>query len=170
MRHEEFVMDANALILVATYRRTIHASLERIWENVLDWEHLPWLHRKSFAATQLIDQTPEGWRARVTLAPAEKKREAVIAIETDKPNLCYWSRTVEGQGTGNGVLTCLSPVSQHVTNIVVEFHAPSLPPDKAQALGDAYLRLYAQLWDEDEGMMQRRQVLLDRGWKQRTKQ
>jgi len=159
-------MCAHSLTLVATYRRTIHASLERIWENVLDWEHLPWLHRKSFAAIQLLEQTPEGWRARVILTPAEKKREAVIAIETDMPNLRYWSRTVEGQGAGNGVLTCLSPVSQHATDLVVEFHAPSLPPDKAQALGDAYLRLYEQLWDEDERMMQRRQSLLDRGWKQ----
>ena len=158
-------MDTHRLTLVATYRRTIHASLERIWENVLDWEHLPWLHRKSFAAIQLIDQTPEGWRARVTLAPVEKKREAVIAIETDKPNFRYWSRTVEGQGTGNEVLTCLSPVSQYVTDLVVEFRASSLPPDKAQVLGDAYLRLYEQLWDEDERMMQRRQTLLGRGWK-----
>jgi hypothetical protein len=162
-------MGAHSLTLVAIYRRTIHASLERIWENVLDWEHLPWLHRKSFAAIQLLEQTPEGWRARVTLTPAEKKREAVIAIETDMPNLRYWSRTVEGQGAGNGVLTCLSPVSPHATDLVVEFHAPSLPLDKARILGDAYLRLYEQLWDEDERMMQRRQVLLDRGWKQGEK-
>jgi len=158
-------MEAHRLTLVATYYRTIHASLERIWENALDWEHLPWLHRKSFVAIQLLDQIPKGWRARVTLTPAEKKREAVIAIETDMPNLRYWSRTVEGQGTGNEVLTCLSPVNQHETNIVVEFRAPSLPPDKARVLGDAYQRLYKQLWDEDEGMMQRRQMLLDRGWR-----
>jgi hypothetical protein len=163
-------MEVHNLTLVATYRRTIHASLERIWENVLDWEHLPWLHRKSFAAIQLLEQTPEGWRARVTLAPAEKKREAVIVIAADMPNLRYWSRTVEGQGAGNGVLTCLNPVSQQATDIVVEFYAPSLPPDKAHALGNSYLRLYEQLWDEDERMMQRRQILLDRGWQSQSKE
>jgi hypothetical protein len=154
----------HSLTLVATYHRTIHASLERIWENVLDWEHLPWLHRESFAAVRLLDQHATGWRAQVTLMPAEKKREAVIAIETDMSNLCYWSRTADGQGAGNGVLTCLSPVGQHATDIVVEFYAPLPPSDKARALGDAYLRLYERLWDEDERMMQRRQVLLDRGW------
>ena len=37
------------LISVAVYRRRIGASLERVWENVRDWEHLPWLHRQSFA-------------------------------------------------------------------------------------------------------------------------
>jgi len=161
-------MNDHNLTLLTTYRRTIHASLERIWENVLDWEHLPWLHRKLFAAIQLLDQTAEGWRARVTLTPEEKKREAVIAIETDMPNLRYWSRTVEGQGAGNEVLTCLSLVSQHATDIVVEFRAPSvLPPDKGKILGEAYLRLYQQLWDEDEHMMQRRQMLIDRGWRSR---
>jgi len=41
-------MNSKALTLVTTYQRTIHASLERIWENVCDWEHLPWLYRSSF--------------------------------------------------------------------------------------------------------------------------
>jgi len=40
---------------VATLRRTIGASLERVWENVFDWEHLPWLHRQDFASIDLID-------------------------------------------------------------------------------------------------------------------
>jgi len=160
-------MDTNELTLVATYRRTIHASLDRIWENVLDWEHLPWLHRKSFATIRLIDQTPEGWRARVTLAPAATARHAVIEIQTDVPHLCYWSRTLEGQGAGGEILTCLSPVSAHATDIVVEFRSPSLPPEKAQRLGGAYVQLYTRLWDEDERMMRRRQALLNRGWQSR---
>ena len=166
MQHEEIVMDAGELNVVATYRRTIHASLERIWENVLDWEHLPWLHRSAFAAAELVQQTPEMWQAWVTLTPRERERKVLIEVRTDRPNLRYWSRAIAGQGTGNEVLTSLSPVDQHATDIVVEFRAPFLPLDKAQALGDAYLRLYEQLWDEDERMMQRRQVLLDRGWKQ----
>ena len=160
-------MDANGLTLAATYHRTIHASLERIWENVLDWQHLPWLHRKSFAAIQLIDQTPAGWRARVTLAPASSERHAVIEIQTDVPHLRYWSRTLEGQGAGGEILTRLSPVSAHATDIVVEFWSPPLPPEKAQRLGAAYVQLYEQLWDEDERMMQRRQSLLNRGWQSR---
>lgn len=33
------------MTLLSTCQRTIHASLERVWENILDWEHLPlaWL-------------------------------------------------------------------------------------------------------------------------------
>jgi predicted Rdx family selenoprotein len=153
-----------SLILVATYRRALHASVDRVWENVLDWEHLPWLHRSAFAATELVEQTPESWRAWVTLAPAAKGKRALIEIQTDMPNLRYWSRTRDGQGAGSEVLTMLSPIEERMTNIVVEFRTPPLPPEKAHAVGAAYLQLYQRLWDEDERMMMRKQMLLDKGW------
>ncbi len=152
------------LILVATYRRTLHASVERVWENVLDWEHLPWLHRTAFAAAELVEHTPESWRAWVTLTPAARGKRALIEIQTDMPNLRYWSRTRDGQGAGSEVLTMLAPVDERTTNIVVEFRTPSLPPEKAHAVGAAYLQLYQRLWDEDERMMLRKQALLDKGW------
>ena len=154
-------MNREALTLVATYRRTIHTSLERIWENVMDWEHLPWLHRRSFTAIQLLERTPELWRARVTLAPAETARIAVIEVRTDQPYLRYWSRTLEGQGAGTEILTCLEPLGERTTGIVVEFRVPGVSLAQANAVGAAYLRLYTRLWDEDERMMIRRQAWLD---------
>ncbi len=57
---------------VAVYRRTIRASLARAWENVLDWEHLPWLHRSAFSDIEHIDSGAWGWRARVGLQPAQR--------------------------------------------------------------------------------------------------
>ena len=161
-------MSDKSLILVATYRRTLHASLERVWENVLDWEHLPWLHRRAFAAAELVEQTPEMWRAWVTLTPAGRGRRALIEIQTDMPDLRYWSRTRDGQGAGSEVLTMLSPIGERTTDIVVEFRAPSLSAEKARAVGAAYLQLYQRLWDEDERMMTRKQALLDEGWSGRT--
>ena len=50
---------------VAVYERSLPVSLERIWENVLDWEHLPWLHRDSFASIEPEQTAPGGWRARI---------------------------------------------------------------------------------------------------------
>ena len=52
----------SSLASVATYRRTVAASLERVVENVLDWEHLPWLHRASFSSVELVDAGESGWR------------------------------------------------------------------------------------------------------------
>lgn len=154
-------MGDKALTLVATYQRTIHASLERIWENVLDWEHLPWLHRRSFLSIRLLEQTTDGWRARVILPPAEASRAVVIAIQLDQPSLRYWSRTLEGQGAGSEILTGLAPLDERTTNIVVEFRVPEVSAAQARTVGEAYLRLYRRLWDEDEAMMIRRQTLLD---------
>ena len=36
-----FNPNAPNLTRVATYERLIRAPEERVWENVLDWEHLP---------------------------------------------------------------------------------------------------------------------------------
>ena len=59
-------MQAN-LVEVATYERRVAADGMRVWENVLDWEHLPWLHRESFASIELREAGPWGWRARAPL-------------------------------------------------------------------------------------------------------
>ena len=34
--------------LASTYTREVRAGMERIWENVLDWEHLPALREICF--------------------------------------------------------------------------------------------------------------------------
>jgi len=146
---------------VAVYHRTVRASLTRIWENVLDWEHLPWLHRTSFLGVQLIEQGRDGWRARIQLPPAEEPREALIDVRLDRPNLRYWTRTLEGTGAGTEILTRLEPREKWKTQIIVEFHVPGVPAAMVSSVGAAYTRLYAHLWGEDEAMMIRRQALLD---------
>ena len=35
---------------VGSYRRRLPVSLVRMYENALDWEHLPHLHESSFSA------------------------------------------------------------------------------------------------------------------------
>ena len=47
-----------------------------------------------------------------------------------------------------------------VTDIRVDFHLAQVPSAQLARLGQAYTGLYARLWDEDEGMMQRRAELL----------
>ena len=46
---------APSLELAVTWRREVRAGIERIWENVFDWEHLPVLHEMYFNAAALID-------------------------------------------------------------------------------------------------------------------
>ena len=142
-----------ALTRVATYRRAVGASAERVWENVRDWEHLPYLHASSFRSIALEEAGAWGWRARIGLHPsAEIVLE--LRIEADAPR--YVSRTLEGAGAGSEIWTTVTPEAPQRTAIEVEFWLPGIAPDSAAALGAAYQTLYAKLWDEDESMMVRR--------------
>jgi phenylpropionate dioxygenase-like ring-hydroxylating dioxygenase large terminal subunit len=53
-----------ASLELATYRRTIRGGIERIWENVFDWGHLPVLHETYFDAVEPIEGGcgVGGWR------------------------------------------------------------------------------------------------------------
>lgn len=56
---------------VGQYQRRMPVSLARMYENALDWEHLPWLHSSSFTAIECIESGDWGWRAWATLASAK---------------------------------------------------------------------------------------------------
>jgi len=152
---------------VAVYHRTIGASLERIWENVLDWEHLPWLHRSTFSHIRLLERRQDGWIAETALREAPRGHDVVIDVHSDRAALLYHSRTVDGPGTGTDIVTRLEPLGPHVTRIAVEFLVPDASPKRASSLGDAYTRTYTRLWDEDEAMMRRRQAVLDHARRRR---
>ena len=144
---------------VAVYERTITASLERIWENVLDWEHLPWLHRTSFGHVRMFAISRDGWRGEAAMRRGGEPFQLDVAL--DRTRLLYHSRTTAGPGAGTDIVTSLTPVGEHATRIHVDFLVPDVPAERRGAVGAAFVGLYARLWDEDEAMMVRRQALLD---------
>jgi nitrite reductase/ring-hydroxylating ferredoxin subunit len=153
---------------VASYRRNVGASLERVWENIHDWEHLPWVHRSSFRAIEHIDSGGWGWRAVVTLPAASdakdasqeaaraSERELLIELVRDGSSDRYVTRMLEGPGAGTEIWTTLTPRDETRTGIAVEFHVLAVAPVHAEAIGSVYTELYRRLWDEDEAMMQHR--------------
>jgi nitrite reductase/ring-hydroxylating ferredoxin subunit len=145
---------------VAVYRRTVAASLERVVENVLDWEHLPWLHRGSFSSIELLDAGDSGWRAKVGLQPASPSRAVEIEVRFEPSPERYVTRTLRGAGEGTEIWTRITPRADHETAIEVEFLVPGVAAAARDAVGKAYLALYKRLWDEDEAMMRRREAEL----------
>lgn len=141
---------------VALYERTVRAPLTRVWENAYDWEHLPWLHRESFADIELEEAGAWGWRARVGLPPAGSGSSMRIELLADRAEERYVTRTLEGPGTGTEIWTRLFETSPEETAIAVGFHVPGLEGERADALGGALVRLYTRLWDQDEAMMRER--------------
>lgn len=152
--------DAMPLTEVAVYRRTVRAAVASVWENVRDWEHLPWLHRTTFRAVDLLAESRDGWRARVALQPGGADDEAVIDLRIDRAASRYVARTAEGAGRGTEIWTDLAPLAGGRTSVTVRFLVPGVAPDRAARIGRGYVALYTRLWDEDEGMMARREELL----------
>ena len=56
------------MIEIARYTRDIPVSLERMFENALDWEHLPHLHADTFSDATLTQHAGDFWQAKLRLA------------------------------------------------------------------------------------------------------
>ncbi|MEA3218734.1 MAG: hypothetical protein QOJ19_4890 [Acidimicrobiia bacterium] len=145
------------LTLVGTYRRQLAASLERLLENALDFEHLPWVHATTFNAVDCRDAGPWGFRATVGSVASGSEIDLELLLDADRAT--WVSRTVDGRGASEIWSTAVAtgPRSCEVT---VGFHLPNVSPQSSDRLGAAYARLYTRLYDEDEAMMVSRETAL----------
>jgi nitrite reductase/ring-hydroxylating ferredoxin subunit len=151
-------LDRNAdLVVAGIYERQIGASLERVWENVYDWEHLPYLHSEAFTSISLVDSGDWGWRARVGMTGGT---EATIELITNRAAHHYVARTIKGAGAPSEIWTSLDPSAPDQTGIRVEFCVEPMPEKALRKLGKGFVGLYTLLWSQDEAMMQTRTAAL----------
>jgi nitrite reductase/ring-hydroxylating ferredoxin subunit len=143
---------------IGTYRRVLPVSLERLYENALDWAHLPHLHAASFAAIADVSAGPWGWRATVTSSRGDALRLELIL---DRECRRWITRTLGGTNAGSEVWTHAFAVNARRTDIVVDFFVPGVACDERVKLGVAFASLYERLYDEDVAMMIERQRQLD---------
>jgi nitrite reductase/ring-hydroxylating ferredoxin subunit len=150
------------LALAATYTREVRVGRDRIWENVLDWQHLPALHEIYFNHVALLESGKWGWRVELLKTPRAAGRRMVVELRIDRANARYCVRTLAGDGAGTEIWTLLEALGPHRTAIEVRFYLPERRPDRLAALGEKYRSSHACLWDQDEAMMMRRQALSTR--------
>lgn len=153
---------AQTLTHAGSYQRRLGGSVERLLENALDWEHLPWLHSSSFKWMKRQDSGYWGWRARLGLPSTEEPQEILLELLLDYPGQSWVSRVLEGTGVGNEIWSHTEAVDDTHCDVFVEFHLAGVQPEDVDTYGQAYERLYARLYDEDEAMMIERQNQLDR--------
>jgi nitrite reductase/ring-hydroxylating ferredoxin subunit len=146
---------------IGTYRRELPVNLERLYENAIDWEHLPHLHRSSFSKISCEDAVDWGFRARVWGQPFQKQRSFVIELRLDRDLHRWITRTVEGSGSGSEIWTHAFNVGDQKTLVVVDFFVPEVSDVRSAELGAFYVNLYDRLYDEDVSMMTERQRQLD---------
>jgi nitrite reductase/ring-hydroxylating ferredoxin subunit len=162
MRYELTPADTGSdLALAATYTREVRAGIERIWENVLDWEHLPALHDIYFNHVALIEIGSWGWRVELTKAGTADQR-MLLELQIDRAKARYRVQTLAGDGLGTEIWTLLEALGPQQTAIEVRFYLPEHRPERLAALGEKYRSSYARLWDQDKAMMVRREALLAR--------
>jgi nitrite reductase/ring-hydroxylating ferredoxin subunit len=149
----------DGLELLTRYERTMPVTPEGIWRNVLDYEHLPWVHGHAFAGVELLTGGRDWWRCRVALTPVSMGRFLILELRVDRAGLRYVTRTLEGPGVASYILTSLRPIDEQTTAIDVEFWAPAGRPLQT---AKSYLVLYEKLWDEDEAMIRGMLVAQDR--------
>ena len=144
---------------VGTYRRVLPVSLVRMYENALDWEHLPYVHESSFKSIECLDAGPWGWRAK-TVSPAGVENE--IELRLDRACRRWITRTLSGRNRGAEIWTHAFPIESERVDIVVDFFVPGVAPEAREKVGKVYAGLYSTLYDEDVAMMVERQRQLDR--------
>jgi Vanillate O-demethylase oxygenase C-terminal domain len=134
---------------VGTYRRELPVSVERLYENAIDWAHLPYLHRSTFARVECIEAGEWGFRARVWQRFREDQRPFLIEVRLDRECRRWITRTLDGPGAGAEVWTHAFAAGERRTDIVVDFFVPGATAERAERLREFYVDLYARLYDED---------------------
>jgi nitrite reductase/ring-hydroxylating ferredoxin subunit len=148
-----------------TYRRSLPVALASLYENALDWAHLPWVHAASFRRIECLNFTASSWRAR-TESP--RGAHSVIELTLDRDSRRWITRVLDGAGAGNEIWTHAFPAAPQQVDIVVDFFLPGVPAAQRATAGEAYARRYARLYDEDVAMMVERTRQLDRRMGERT--
>ena len=165
-----------SLTLAATYRREVGASIERILENVFDWEHLAALHDSYFTAVEKLEAGDWGWRVRLSrpdaaltgVTPdgaqhaAKPGREQVLSLQVERAHNRYTALTESGIGAGTRFWVQLKPRHAHLTDIEVKYYLPENRPERVEMLARKYLESCERLWSEDEAMMRHREAALAR--------
>ncbi|MEZ5559496.1 MAG: Rieske (2Fe-2S) protein [Pseudomonadales bacterium] len=149
----------SAIPHVGSYRRLLPVSLERMYENALDWEHLPYVHEGSFAAIDCEASGPWGWRAAVVTPRGQR---SVIELRLDRSCHRWITRNLSGPNLGAEIWTHVFQLAPQRLEIVVDFFVPGVAEEQRSRVGAAYAALYARLYDEDVAMMVERQRQLDR--------
>ncbi len=143
---------------MGTYRRDLPVSLERMYENALDWEHLPHLHASSFVDLECLQAGAWGWRARTR---DHSGRDSVIELRLDRLLRRWITRNLEGAQAGAEIWTHVFELEPRRLQINVDFFVPGVPAGARDKVGRAYASAYDTLYDEDVFMMSTRQQRLD---------
>ena len=118
-----------------TYHRELPVTLERLYENAIDWEHLPYLHRSSFSRIECIESGDWGFRARAWAQPYDEQRGLVIELRLDREIRRWITTTLDGPGAGTEIWTHAFALAEQRTQVIVDFFVPGLDASRRAEVG-----------------------------------
>jgi nitrite reductase/ring-hydroxylating ferredoxin subunit len=148
--------------LVGSYERDLGASLDRLIENALDWEHLPHVHADSFNALSIIAADQGGWRADATMAGGQTL-EVSLALDQDRQG--WITETRDGDRLLSRIDSRALATGDDSCRVSVRFYLPQSAETSDLSAGAYFEALYAKLYDEDEALMIARASALKMGAK-----
>ncbi len=148
----------SALVQVGRYTRDLGASIERLIENALDWEHLPHTHASSFTGLRVLEHGATGWRAEAMLA---NRRSVTIHLQLTDDG--WVTRTATNGRLAAEIRTVATSTGPASCRVDVHFFVESPPVGQEASIGANYERLYADLYDEDQRLMIARAEAISRG-------
>lgn len=153
---------------VATYSRELPVNLARMYENAIDGEHLPWLHKDSFAALTISEKGAWGWRGQGYFQPQSFMTWTELELRLDRDNNRWVTTTLRGLGKGTQIVTHALPLADDKIKVVVDFYVPKLPKFLHGVYAKQFLATYRKLYDEDLSMMATRQQELNQKRQERA--
>jgi nitrite reductase/ring-hydroxylating ferredoxin subunit len=148
------------MIEVGRYERDLRASVARLIENALDWEHLPHLHDSSFSAISLHQADEDGWTADAVLPGGTP----VLLQLTLDPDRLGWVTVTSRDGTAIARIESRTwPIGEHGCHVSVRFFVNAETAGAHPGIGEYYQMLYSRLYDEDEAMMMARAEAIREG-------
>lgn len=149
-----------AFVQVADYHRNLGASLERMFENALDWEHLPLIHARTFDSISIVEERASGWRATVGMVGGGA---LLIDLELEREIGRWTTDSFAGDDLIGRIVTDASANGADGCRVDIAFQLPDADPAQRAGFEAYYPALYAMLYDEDEAMMIARADAIERG-------
>ncbi len=139
----------------------VAASAERMIENVMDWEHLPFVHAETFTSVEYLEGGPNWFRTRLGYVSGEVGITVVtVAEEGDQ-----WTVALE-EGPEKGLVlhNVMTKVTPRRIWLDISVYVPELPPNEAarKALFYFHRRQLELIFAQDSEMTAGRQDVLDR--------
>ena len=111
-------------IKICRFKTTLKSNKIRMFENVLDWEHLPHIHPTSFTSVKLIEKSNTSLRCKIGLWPSLLGLSQEIYMRSSMRRNIWTVNVRKGFMRGLCIHSKLEEVSNNEILVDIDFYIP----------------------------------------------